>query len=232
LGFVLALSLVLVSVACGSKTESPPSGSSEVTIDTADGEHLDAVVVGQGSDVVILSHGATGTKEGFFAAADAFAADGWRAIAYDARGVGESTGGPRNEQRDTDLRAVVDYARSTGAKTIVLVGGSLGASLSLGMARELEADAVVALSPPAASFDAVGAAGDLRGEVPMFVAASEDNEPFADEARQVAEAAGVDAVIVSGEGHGSGVFDEHPEVIDQVIAWVDDTLGHGEKVTA
>ncbi len=106
---------------------------------------------------------------------------------------------------------------------MVLLGGSLGASLSIAMADELRADAVVALSPPASSFGAGEAAGSL--EAPLFVAVAEDNEPFTTDVRAIAEAAGVEPVIVSGNGHGTGMFDDHPDLMDRVVAFADESTG-------
>jgi alpha-beta hydrolase superfamily lysophospholipase len=189
-----------------------------VTVSTPDGERLRAVEVGSGPDVAVLSHGATGTKEDFYELASAFAGEGWRAIAYDARGVGESTGA-RGELRDVDLRAVVDHARDTGAESIVLVGGSLGAALSLAAAEDLGADAVVSLSAPADSFGALDAAREIGGSIPAFVAAAADDEPYASDARAIAEALGVQPRIVSGSGHGTGVFRDHPDLMRAVVAF-------------
>jgi pimeloyl-ACP methyl ester carboxylesterase len=204
--------------ACGEAFPEPPTGAGRVSVSTSDGERLDAVELGRGDDLVVLSHGANGTKEGFYDLMVALADAGWRAVAYDARGVGDSTG-RRGERRDEDLRAVVDHVRTSSNGTIVLVGASLGASLSLSMARELGAGVVVSLSAPASTFDALEAARALA--VPVFVAASEDDEPFAGDAFAIAEAAGVDAVIVSGDRHGTGMFDEHPELIDRIVAFVE-----------
>ena len=38
-------------------------------------------------------------------------------------------------------------------------------------------------------------------------------------------------MIVSGSGHGSGVFKDHPELLDQVIAWADDAVRTGAGAT-
>jgi alpha-beta hydrolase superfamily lysophospholipase len=218
----LTLALTACLSACSERLPNPPDGSRRVSIRTADGERLDAVELGEGSDVAILSHGATGTKEDLYPLASAFASAGWLAIAYDARGVGESTGA-RGEHRDADLRAVAEFARSGGSRSIVLVGGSLGASLSIAMADELDASAVVSLSAPADAFGAIDAAGEL--EVPVFVAAAADNEPFADDARALARALGVTATIVTGEGHGTGMLADHPDLIDRIVSFANDAVG-------
>jgi pimeloyl-ACP methyl ester carboxylesterase len=217
------MAVVLVAVvvpSCDRAAAQPPEGSKHVTIDTPDGERLDAIEMGTGPDVAILSHGDTGTKEGFYRLVGPLAADGWRVIDYDARGVGESTGGPEDD-RPTDVRAVVAYARDTGAESILLVGASLGASLSIAMAHELDADALVSLSAPALVFDAADAAAALGETIPVMFAAAEGNEPYASDARSLAEAAGVDAVIVDGDGHGTGMFGDNPDLITQIVAFAD-----------
>jgi CheY-like chemotaxis protein/pimeloyl-ACP methyl ester carboxylesterase len=213
----------LLLAACGRGLPPPPEGARLVTIASARGEKLGAVELGQGGNVVVLSHGATGTKEGFYALASAFADDGWRVIAYDARGVGESMG-TRGQDREGDLRAVVEHALETGGRRIVLVGGSLGAALSIAMAHELDARAVVSLSAPAETFGAIDAARELGGRVPAFVAAAEDNEPFAGDARRLAEALGVAPTIVSGDGHGSALLLDHPELIGAIVAFADNAI--------
>jgi pimeloyl-ACP methyl ester carboxylesterase len=215
----------MIVAACGRGTPDPPDGSTTVTIATPDGETLTAIEVGQGGDVVVFSHGATGTKEGFYGLVAAFAADGWRAIAYDARGVGDSTG-DRGPGREVDLRAVVDHASATGARRIVLVGASLGAALSIAMAGELDARAVVSLSAPADEFGAITAAEELRGTVPVFLAAAEGNDPFPAEARRLGEVLDETPTIVSGDGHGSGMLPGHPELVTAIVAFAGDAVDH------
>lgn len=115
--------------------------------------------------------------------------------------------------------------QGTGAVRIVLVGGSLGGSLSISMAEELGADAVVALSPPADAFGALQAALALRDRVPVLIAVAEDNAPFPGDARRLADALGTSPVVVSGTGHGTGMFRDHPDLMDSVVAYADEALG-------
>jgi pimeloyl-ACP methyl ester carboxylesterase len=225
----LAILLVALAAAfatsCSEDQPDPPVGARHVAIETEDGERLDAIELGRGTDVVVMSHGATGTKEDFYGLASAFARDGWRVLDYDARGVGDSTGS-LGDRRDVDLRAVVEHARETGARRIVLAGGSLGASLSISMASELRADALVSLSAPASTFGALDAARALGGTIPVFVAAAVDNEPFASDARAIAGALGEEPTIVTGDGHGTGMFKDHPALIDAIVRWTDRAVGH------
>jgi hypothetical protein len=81
------------------------------------------------------------------------------------------------------------------------------------------------LSPPADAFGAGSAASELRRSgLPILVIAAEGNEPFASEARAIADAAGARAVIVTGDRHGTGVFRDHPELMRQIVAFCDDAV--------
>lgn len=208
-----AVALLLAS--CGEGDPEPPSGSRNIHIATTGSDELSGIEVGSGDRVVVLSHGATGTKEDFFGLAGVFAEGGWRAIAYDARSAA----------REDDLRAVVAYARDSGATSVVLVGGSLGASLSISMAAELDVQAVVSLSAPASSFGALEAAEAIGDSIPMLVAVAEGNQPYADDAVTIADALGTSPTIVSGDRHGTGMFRDHPELMDTIVAFADGAIG-------
>lgn len=214
--------LVLVPVCAGGSSAtgggaSLTPGAREVAVETADGVRLVGFALGTGADVAVLSHGATGTKEGFAPLAQAFADAGWTAIAYDARGVGGS-GGERDGDRRPDLRAAVARARADGARRVVLVGASMGGGLSLALAGELDADGVVSLSTPAGAYDAAAAVGGLRGTPMLFVGAAGDH-PYVDDARAMAAAAELAPVVVDGDRHGTGMVLAHPDLAGRIVAF-------------
>jgi hypothetical protein len=214
--FLVSFAIVASAAACRSEHVEPPAGAVERTIETSDGAELEGLELGQGDRVVVMSHGATTTMEDFFELAKAFAADGWRAILYDARDI---------EDRPTDLRGAVAAAREGPVATLVLVGGSIGASVSLALGDELDADAIVALSPPRDAFDALRAARALPEGMPVFVAAAEDDDGFAADAREIATAVGEDPLIVPGHAHATGMLVDHPELIGRIVRWVDESVG-------
>jgi alpha-beta hydrolase superfamily lysophospholipase len=219
---IAAMSAMILVTAAGCDHPPPePGGSKHVSIPTAGSATLDAVELGSGPNVAILTHGATGTKEGYYPLMPVVADAGWRAIAYDAEGVGDSTG-DKDADREGDLRAAVAYARSTGGETIALVGASLGAFLSLSTAEELHADGVVALSPYL-GLPAEEMATSLDG-IPTMLVVAEDNEPYASDTRELATALGVEPVVVSGENHGTGVLTDHPDVSEQIATFLQDRV--------
>jgi pimeloyl-ACP methyl ester carboxylesterase len=101
-----------------------------VSLPTRDGGIVHAVVEGSGQRGVILAHGGPFNKESWQPQAEALSKLGFRVIAIDFRGRGQSHGGPAlrrpDEGRHLDVLAAVTYLQDTGAKSIAIVGGSMG----------------------------------------------------------------------------------------------------------
>jgi pimeloyl-ACP methyl ester carboxylesterase len=97
-----------------------------VTFDTADHGRISADVYGEGTDVVILAHGAGGNKSGWTPLAEALVEKGHRVIAFDFRGTGESTRGDETFALYLDVLAAIRYARANGATRVGVLGSSLG----------------------------------------------------------------------------------------------------------
>jgi pimeloyl-ACP methyl ester carboxylesterase len=129
-----------------------------VSLPTADGGSLQADLYGAGARAVVLAHGGRFNKESWIPQARALEAAGFRVLAIDLRGTGQSTGpglkDPHGPPLHEDVLAAVRYLRSSGAKTVSVVGGSMGGGATadaLARARPGEIDRVVLL---AASGDA------------------------------------------------------------------------------
>jgi pimeloyl-ACP methyl ester carboxylesterase len=79
---------------------------------------------------VVLAHGGRFTKESWKKQATELAQAGFRVLAIDLRGFGQSRppeGGPSAEQGGRlDVLAAVEQLRKGGAKTVSVVGGSMG----------------------------------------------------------------------------------------------------------
>src|SRR5262249_31110621 len=108
--------LILVVIA------SLAAAQTHVRLETEDGALVFADVYGEGSRGVVLAHGGQFKKESWAKQAAALTAAGFRSIAFDFRGFGESPG-PRTSNPNKeppfheDVLAAVHYLRSTGAKT-------------------------------------------------------------------------------------------------------------------
>ena len=101
-----------------------------ISFPTPDGGTAFAHLYGSGDRAVVLAHGVRFNKESWKDQAPQLAAAGFRVIAIDFRGYGNSVPGPNARPGFDDLYqdvlAAVRYARATGAKTVSVVGGSMG----------------------------------------------------------------------------------------------------------
>ena len=102
-----------------------------VSFPTQDGGVIFADVYGKGSRAVVLAHGGQFNKESWEKQARRLVAAGFRVLALDFRGYGKSRGPGDSDPVDAplhlDVLAAVRYLRSTGAKTVSIVGASMGA---------------------------------------------------------------------------------------------------------
>jgi pimeloyl-ACP methyl ester carboxylesterase len=87
-------------------------------------------VYGKGDRAVVLAHGARFEKASWEKQGRALAQAGFRALALDFRGYGKSRGGRKSESPHDDLYldvlAAVQYLHGSGAKTVSVVGASMG----------------------------------------------------------------------------------------------------------
>ena len=150
---------------------------------------------------VVILHGAGSRKESHFDFARVCAASGLAALAFDARGHGES-GAPMDGRALDDVARMADLLRGRGGvDAIGLRGSSMGGYLALAAAREARAGAVVAICPASA----MGLAAGVRGQ--RFAFAADRNAVVAllkehDEADAIREldARGVPVLLLHAEG--------------------------------
>jgi dienelactone hydrolase len=85
---------------------------------------------GKGERGVVLAHGGRFDKGSWESQARAIADAGYRVLAIDFRGYGRSRGrgqtDPLSAPLELDVLAAVRYLKKTGAKTVSVVGGSMG----------------------------------------------------------------------------------------------------------
>jgi pimeloyl-ACP methyl ester carboxylesterase len=112
--------------------ESAPARAQEsVSFSTEDGGLIYADLYGTGNRGVVLAHGGQFNKESWRDQALTLTKSGFRVLALDFRGYGQSRAGTRTRQPDDDARsldvlAAIDYLRRTGASTVAIVGASMG----------------------------------------------------------------------------------------------------------
>ncbi|QCB93100.1 alpha/beta hydrolase family protein [Cellulomonas shaoxiangyii] len=128
---------------------------------------------------------------------------------------------------EAGFTSAVDLLRATGATRLAFVGASAGGALSAGLADDLGATAVVALSPPAeyGAVDARAAASTFTGPLQVFSSTEDPQVPAADSAQVVRNDKTSVATEIPGTAHGieflAGAHAEH------VRGVVDDALTQG-----
>lgn len=158
----------------------PGLAQERVFFPTADGGLIYADQYGTGERAVVLAHGARFNKESWAKQAPVMAAAGFRVLAIDFRGYGQSRGPSGGKAAadplPQDILGAVRYLRRTGATSVAVVGGSMGGTAA--------GDASIASQPGeigrlvllgAAS---TGAADKLRSATLFLVA---EDDPIADE---------------------------------------------------
>jgi pimeloyl-ACP methyl ester carboxylesterase len=124
-----------------------------VSFPTQDGGLVFADVYGKGERGVVLAHGGRFNKESWAKQAAALVGAGFRVVAIDFRGYGQSRGPGQKDIYTAplhfDVLAAVRYSKKTGAKSVSVVGGSLGggaAAAAVVEARPGEIDRLVLLA--------------------------------------------------------------------------------------
>ena len=194
----LALALllgVLATTAAGQPSQGagcvrPADRSTPVSFRTADGIRLTGNVLGRGPTGMVMAHTTSADRCQWLPFARELAKKGYRALVFDMRGYGGSSG-IANTSPDLDVVAAARELRRRGAKKIVLMGASMGGTGVIAAAPRIRPAirGVVELSAPTAfgSADALAAARKLK--VPALFVAGRDDGDFAAATRALHRAA-------------------------------------------
>jgi pimeloyl-ACP methyl ester carboxylesterase len=125
---IMALSLLALVASSGGQTAQQQS--EQVSFPTMDGGVVYANLFGKGDRGIVLAHGGRFTKESWDKQAQVLVQAGFRVLAIDFRGRGQSRGGSRTNANDDgtrfDVLAAVRYLRQNGTKDVSVVGASFG----------------------------------------------------------------------------------------------------------
>jgi dienelactone hydrolase len=189
-----------VRESCATKAER----TSALRFFAADDTPLLGVLLGSGSRGVVLAHGQNGDFCEWLPYGRELAASGFRVLAYNSRpGI----------RVDLDMAAALEALRRAGTEHVVAMGSSAGAIAALIGSASLPSApaAVVSLSAPA-SYGPLNALQAVRRlQAPIFFAASEEDEPFVSDARNLyAASASPDRrlEILPGGAHGSAMLQD------------------------
>jgi esterase/lipase len=118
--------VTLAAVTGHAQIESPKA----VELRTSDGGLIQGDLYGSGPRGVVLAHGGRFNKGSWEKQARELAKAGYRVLAIDFRGYGQSKGPGQGDiftaPLHLDVLAAVHYLRTTGATTVSAIGGSLG----------------------------------------------------------------------------------------------------------
>ncbi|HEY6338097.1 MAG TPA: alpha/beta fold hydrolase [Candidatus Sulfotelmatobacter sp.] len=123
-GCVCGLALVLSAFVLAGQLRAQES----VSFLAPDGYRLQADQYGEGERAVVLVHGGRFDRKSWKDQADVLAKAGFRVLATDFRGYGQSQPGSKEEdwKHYPDVLAAVRYLHARGAKSVSIVGASMG----------------------------------------------------------------------------------------------------------
>jgi len=119
----------------------PPVAQEHVSFPTEDGGVVYADIYGKGERGVVLAHGGRFNKESWEKQALELTKAGFRVVAIDFRGHGQSHG-PQSKSGfdgvEYDVLAAVRYLHKTGAKSVSVVGASFGGAAAADASMDAE----------------------------------------------------------------------------------------------
>ncbi|WP_165422771.1 alpha/beta hydrolase [Ktedonosporobacter rubrisoli] len=190
----------------------PAVPSQKVHFQTADNIQLAGLLYGNGKIAVICSHEFRADKSIWDESGipQRLAQRGYRVLAYDFRGNGDSAGKSDVSKLDVDLRAAVGFMRQQGASTIVLLGSSMGGTASLQVAASEQIAAVLTLSAPQSFGKGISDAQIKSISVPKLFINSE-NDDYASETQHMYSLASEpkELHLYPGFAHGVNIFMEN-----------------------
>jgi len=203
-----------------------------VSFATEDGGVVFADIYGTSQRAVVLVHGGQFNKESWAPQAKQLQAAGFEAMAIDLRGYGPSHGpgdkDPMDAQLEKDVLAAVRYLHKNGAKTVSIVGGSMGGAAAGDasiVSRPGEIDRIVML----------GAAPNLPADKlkspALFIVARDDSEGGGElrlpgiRAQYEKAPQPKKLVVLKGSAHAQFLFatDQGKLVIREILAWLNAT---------
>lgn len=206
----------------GATTETDgPVGERDVRFTTADGVELEGIRFGDGPVWVILAHMRPAEMESWFDFARDASESGYTALAFNYRGYGGSGG--TGFAVDVDTVAAVDFAYTSGAGSVVVVGASMGGTGALAAGAERLVAGVATLSAPATFEGVDGIEAVSRLTAPALLVAATDDQPYASAIGDLAAAATarINTLFFDGNAHGTNLFVDHgPELRDQLLAFI------------
>lgn len=207
-----------------------------VTFTASDGLQIQATYATPGGEApfpaVMLLHMLGSNRQVWEATAmvDSLRLAGYAVLYVDMRGHGDTGGDDDWTLAREDLNMVyeqfIQFEAVDAAQTTV-IGGSIGSNMALLTAVDQpDIDTAVLLSP---GLNYLGVTTETEvinyGERPLLIIASEEDSYSADSSRTLNELATNSTLdIRTSAGHGTTMLTRQPELIDDIIAWLNEKL--------
>lgn len=178
---------------------------------------------------VVLVHMMPATRRSWQELAGKLQQQGYHALAIDLRGHGESGGGDYQAFSDEehqasiqDLAAAAKFLAGNNVNNLVVIGASIGANLALQyFAEHPQVRGVVLLSPGldyrGIKIEPLAAQLSEKQRV-LLVGADDDAAGMGASCEDLGTQLGfVDKLCFQQGGHGTNLFQTHPELMEQII---------------
>jgi uncharacterized protein len=214
-----AVAAVAALVAAGCAGE--PAPGRVVRFSTDDGVELAGDLRGSGPTGVVLAHMFPTDRSSWAEFGSHLADRGYRSLAFDFRGYGDSGGAREIPEIWRDVLAAAEALRARGARRIVLVGASMGGTAAMIAASRAEVQGVVTLSA-AGTFMGLSAPPEILqavDEPKLFLAAQGDGSAAATAQTFYDTASGAKRLeIVTGSDHGTDLLEgQQGETVRRLI---------------
>jgi alpha-beta hydrolase superfamily lysophospholipase len=212
---------------------------SQVTLQTKDGRKIagDFFDTVNPKGLVVYLHMMPATKESYSELAKKLQDEGYAGLAIDFRGHGASEGGPegylkfsdsQHQEKISDVSTAVEFifGKHPGLP-LALVGASIGANLALQFGVNDEKINKIALLSPGLNYRGIGVKNfitKLSESKNVFMAASRDDNYAAECVEElyglIPEGVKKQKVIFNDAGHGTVMFERHPELEENIINFI------------
>ncbi len=220
----MGLAVLLLAAALLTAPLPPARAHATISFRTDDGVTIRGYQFGNGRAVVVFSHMYGTDQRIWFALAEELARRGYTAITYDYRGIGQSGGKFVIAETYRDALAAIAYATRRGRRPVILIGASMGGTVSLKAAALRPVQGVVVIAS-AMRFRGL----DVRPHLPtlrtpkLFIAGAGD-QPFADSARSMHALTPPPKMLrlYPTAAHGTYLFDTRhgPAIQAEILAFV------------
>lgn len=185
-----------------------------IALTASDGVHLSGLVLGEGPDIVLLSHEQGYNVCSFLPVAEKLAGAGYQVLLPEYRNHGASQRVPANEHLDFDAEAALAELRRRGAERVFMGGASCGGTASIMVGSKIpDLVGLLIMSSPArcGALDAVPAVRRITAPSWFIVSPGDMNGAVEEQVRELHSASGAsdkELTIDNSGYHGTDLFRE------------------------